>query len=252
MFSPPTTNRLLPTVSVLLLLLAPLAPATSLPLASAAEPPANAPAAKGTDKNETILFDGKSLDRWRIVDKDYYADHGKTYVKEGVIVLEKGMPGTGISVKGETPKMNYELTLSARRDQGDDFFCGITFPIEKDHVTLILGGWGGGTTGISNVDDFSADENETSNFVEFKNGQWYKVRLRVTPTLISAWVDQKQIVNLDPRGKRFSIWFEQEAVRPLGIGAWYTAASLKDIRLRRLDPPEQSKPGEKPAEPAPK
>ena len=38
----------------------------------------------------------------------------------------------------------------------------------------------GGVVGLSSIGGFDASENETTQFVEFKNGQWYKIRLRVT------------------------------------------------------------------------
>jgi hypothetical protein len=130
--------------------------------------------------------------------------------------------------------MNYEISLEARRTEGSDFFCGMTFPVEKKHCTLICGGWGGGTTGLSNVNGFSADENETTGYTEFENGRWYKVRLRVTPEKIAAWIDDKQIVDLKLKDKRFNIWWEQEPLRPFGIGNWYSSSELRNITLTRL------------------
>ena len=38
--------------------------------------------------------------------------------------------------------MDYELRLEAKRVEGGDFFCGLTFPVGKEYCTLILGGWG--------------------------------------------------------------------------------------------------------------
>jgi hypothetical protein len=180
------------------------------------------------------LFDGKSLNGWKIASENAYQEPGKVEVKEGVIVLPKGRISTGVVAAGDFPTMNYEVTLEARRTEGSDFFCGMTFPIDKSHCTLILGGWGGGTTGLSNVNGFSADENETTGYTEFENGRWYKVRLRVTPENIAAWIDEKQIVDLKSKEKRFNIWWEQEPLRPFGIGNWYTSSELRNITLTRL------------------
>jgi hypothetical protein len=130
--------------------------------------------------------------------------------------------------------MNYEVALEARRTDGSDFFCGMTFPINKAHCTFICGGWGGGTTGLSNINGFSADENGTTGYTEFEKNRWYKIRLRVTPEKIAAWIDDKQIIDLELKDQKFSIWWEQEPLRPFGIGNWYTATELRGVTLTRL------------------
>lgn len=182
------------------------------------------------------IFNGKNLKGWRIADKNTYEKPGKVHVKDGAVVLEKGRVSTGIVyAKKDFPRMNYEVSLEARRTAGSDFFCGMTFPVGKSYCTLICGGWGGGTTGLSNVNNFAADENETTGFKEFKEGQWYKIRLRVTEGRIQAWIDKEKIVDLDAKGKKFDIWWEQEPLRPFGIGNWYTSSELRKITLTRLD-----------------
>jgi hypothetical protein len=181
------------------------------------------------------LFNGKNLEGWRVVEKFVYEKHGKVEVATGEIVLGKGQPATGISYARRLPRMDYEISLEAKRIEGNDFFCGITFPVgEKDYLTLILGGWGGGTTGLSNLDGFSADENDTSDFVDFNQNQWYAIRLRVTNDKIEAWVDKEKIVEVKTKDRMLSIWWEQEPVRPLGIANWYTKSAVRKICLKRL------------------
>lgn len=182
-----------------------------------------------------ILFNGRNLDGWRTVDQFSFEEHGSVVVQGGEIILSAGQPATGIAWKGKLPTDNYELTLEARRLEGDDFFCGLTFPVGKEFCTLILGGWGGKATGLSNVDDASAIENDTTSSVDFEQSRWYKVRLKVTPAKIEAWVDKEQIVDQKRADHRFSIWWEQEPARPLGIVSWNTKASLKNVQLRALD-----------------
>ena len=182
----------------------------------------------------TAIFDGKSLEGWKVIDKFVFKRHGKVSVKEGEMILEKGGAGTGIVWQGKMPRINYEIRLEAKRIEGSDFFCGLTFPVNDDYCTLILGGWGGGATGLSNLDDFAAIENQTSNFVEFKNGQYYPIRLRVSGKKIEAWVADKKIVDVDHTEHRLSIWWEQEPARPLGIATWYTSAAFKKVELERL------------------
>ena len=128
--------------------------------------------------------------------------------------------------------MGYEVSLDAARLDGDDFFCGMTFPVGESYLTLILGGWGGGVTGISNLDNLPAVENETTDYTDFKKGQWYHVRVRVTAEKVEAWIDKKQIVDVETKDRKLSIWWEQEPVRPFGIASWYTTSSLKNIQLK--------------------
>ena len=181
------------------------------------------------------LFDGKTLEGWRAADKNAYEKPGKLEVKEGAIVMQKGRIATGVVyAKKDFPTTNYEVLLEARRTDGSDFFCGITFPVGKQHCSFICGGWGGSTTGLSNVDNFAADENDTTGFIEFKNGRWYKIRLRVTDEKIEAWIDKEKLVDLERKDKKFDIWWEQEPLKPFGIGNWYTASELRNITLTRL------------------
>ena len=57
---------------------------------------------------------------------------------------------------------DYEVTLEAMRVDGNDFFCGMTFPAGKDPCTLIVGGWGGTVVGLSSINGMDASENETT------------------------------------------------------------------------------------------
>jgi hypothetical protein len=183
---------------------------------------------------EIKIFDGKSLQNWRTIDKFDFKEHGQVSVKDGVIRLASGQPATGISWKKEIPKSNYQISLVGRRVEGNDFFCGLTFPVKDQFCTLILGGWGGQVVGLSNVDGNSAVENETTRSVEFKNGQWYRIKLKVTDDALRVWLDDDEVISLETQDHKFSVWWEQEPARPLGIVTWYTTAELKDLKMHRL------------------
>lgn len=185
------------------------------------------------------LFNGKDLSGWRVIDEFDFENHGKVEVVEGEIILAAGRPASGIAYTKKLPRINYELSLEAKRIEGDDFFCGLTFPVGEEYCTLIVGGWGGGVTGLSNVDTMSAVENETTGYVEFERGRWYTIRLRVTDKAISAWIDKEQIVDTKTEGRKFSIWWEQEPARPLGIATWNTKAALRNVHLQRIKAPQQ-------------
>ncbi|OHB67265.1 MAG: hypothetical protein A2V70_12315 [Planctomycetes bacterium RBG_13_63_9] len=192
------------------------------------------------------LFDGKKLGQWKVTEDFDFRRHGKVEVVDGTLVLGKGRPGTAVRYTGKLPTIDYELALEAMRVEGEDFFCGLTFPIGKSPCTLIVGGWGGPVVGLSNVDGEPAVENETTVYREFKKGRWYTIRLRVTKAKVEAWIDKEKIIDLPTKDRKFTIWFEQESVLPMGIATWETTGALRNIRVqtigrRPVPKPEQRK-----------
>jgi sugar phosphate isomerase/epimerase len=178
------------------------------------------------------LFDGKSLKGWKVTE---FGGRGEVTVTDGAIVLETGNDITGVNAAVDIPKTNYEVALEAKRVQGGDFFCGLTFPVNKNCVTLVVGGWGGSMVGISSIDGMDASENETSFTRKFENGQWYKIRVRVTPEKLQAWIDDEQVANLELEGRKLSMRAgEIEMSEPFGIASFRTKAALRDIKIRRL------------------
>ncbi len=178
------------------------------------------------------LFDGKTLKGWRILDKIDFDRHGKVEVKNGELILGTGEPMTGISWTGAFPRINYEVSLEARRIEGDDFFCGMTFPVGKTYCSLILGGWGGTVTGLSCIDGYSADENETTGFFDFKRNRWYKIRLRVTDGKIEAWLDKEKIVDVKTQGRKIDLRWEMETMPPFGFATYCTTGGLRNLVLK--------------------
>lgn len=176
------------------------------------------------------------LKHWRLVEDVWFDTHGKVYEKDGAIIIGAGKPASGISWLGPVLRNNYEIVLEAMRVEGSDFFCGLTFPVDESYCTLILGGWGGWTVGLSNVDSMHAAENETTRNILFKNKQWYVVKVRVTDDRIQVWLDDELEIDLPREGRRFDIWAEQEPVRPLGIATWYTTGAIRNFKLRRVKP----------------
>ena len=196
----------------------------------AAEPPKSAAKEKWQS-----LFDGKKLGKWEIAKTFDFQAHGPITVADGAITIKPGSPAGGIRWGGKMPTVDYEVSLEAKRTEGRDFFCGMTFPIKKSHCTLIIGGWGGSIIGLSNIDGAAAAENRSCTVGEFKTGQWYKIRLRVTSTKIEVWIDRKKVIDQPTAGHKFTIWWEQEPLRPLGIATWETGSAIKNIRLRVLE-----------------
>ncbi|MHC4242743.1 MAG: 3-keto-disaccharide hydrolase [Planctomycetota bacterium] len=181
--------------------------------------------------SEISLFDGKTMGQWAITD---FGGQGNVYVKDGAIYLEMGNDMTGINWTGPVVRMYYEISLEAKRVTGSDFFCGLTFPVGENPCSLILGGWGGEVCGLSNLDYYDAANNETTRIIQFENGKWYHVRLRVTPDKIEAWLDDEKLVDVVTTDRKIDIRPEVDLSKPLGIATWQTAGAVRNIRVKTL------------------
>jgi len=177
------------------------------------------------------LFDGISLGQW---EQTSFGGEGPVRVTDGAIVLDMGDPLTGVTWAGDALPASYELELDAARWAGNDFFCGLTFPVGQSSCSLILGGWGGTTVGLSNIDGRDASENETTREIRFEDRRWYRVRVSVTASHIRAWLDEAPIVEVALAGRRIGIRPEVDPSRPLGVASYRTRAALRRLRLRRL------------------
>jgi hypothetical protein len=182
-------------------------------------------------QDSTILFDGKTLDRWEIIE---YEGHGDVYVADSSIIISKGEVISGIRWKEDFPKTNYEVTLYARRVDGNDFFCGLTFPVKDSFLTLVLGGWGGSLSGLSCIDGADAAHNLTQTNFYFGKGWWWAVRLRVTDEKVEAWIEQEKFVDFTIGDSQLSLRSEVESSVPLGITTYQTTGAIRDIKLRIL------------------
>jgi Domain of Unknown Function (DUF1080) len=191
----------------------------------------------GDAPKERKLFDGKTLKGWK--EADFYGN-GKAHVKDGAVILEKGKQMTGITYAGKDfPKVDYEVTLEGKKIEGSDFFCTTTFPVGDSFCSLVVGGWGGEVVGLSSVDSADASTNETRSDIEFAKDKWYRIRIRVTAKRIQAWIDKKNVVDLETADRRLSIRIECNVCKPFGVATYKTTAAVRDIRVRALTAAEK-------------
>jgi hypothetical protein len=190
------------------------------------------------EAKEVVLFDGKSLDQWEMVDIG-----GSGYVElnedRGEMIIQQGDSLSGAIYKkaAELVFDRYEITLEAKRTAGVDFFCGLTFPVGKvgTCATLILGGWGGSVTGISSIDGMDASNNATGTYQRYEDDKWYAVKLQVTPENLSAWIDGKQVVDIDIVGRKLSLRpGPMESYAPLSLTTYNTAAAIRKVKFKPL------------------
>jgi hypothetical protein len=180
------------------------------------------------------LFDGTTLKGWKPAD---YVGSGPVDVKDGSILLSKGEPLTGIVWDGGTlPLTGYEIELEAKRVDGEDFFCALTFPVGDHPCTLVCGGWGGSVVGLSNVDGYDASENPTTTSMDFEDSRWYRIRVRVTEDRIRSWIDERRVVDLARKAHQFSVRLEMDFCVPMGIATYSTTGVIRNIRLRDVVP----------------
>jgi|GEM_PF-1177648 len=188
------------------------------------------------------LFDGESHEGWSI---PVYGGDGEVDVQNGNFVIGRGALMTGIRYEKEFPKVNYEIQYEARRVQGYDFFAACTFPVKDSFCTFINGGWGGGTTGLSNVDGYDASENPSSLYFNYLDNVWYRFRIRVTEDRIQVWItpqdkegnwgEERSVINLNMEDKEVSTRLEVEKYKPLAFTTWATEGHLQNIQYRVIE-----------------
>ena len=180
------------------------------------------------------LLPKDGIEGWEVTN---FGGEGEVENKGGSLMLGRGEPLTGITRLGKDfPLENYELRWSAQRAEGSDFFAGITFPVGKEHCSFICGGWGGGLVGISSINGNDASENETSSYRLFKNGEWYRFKIRVDTKNITVWLNDEQILEIERENRKFSVRAEVMRSRPLGYCVFQSKVLIKDWEYRTVQP----------------
>ena len=183
-------------------------------------------------KAGTSMIDQDSLGKWKPTD---FAGKDEVTVENGVLKIGMGIELNGVNWTGELPTGDYEISFEGRRVQGNDFFCGLTFPVKGKHATLVLGGWGGALVGISSLDNLDASENETGDVYIFEDGQWYAVKLQVYADRVKVSINDKEQINVSLENREVAMRpGEIEQSAPLGIATWMTGSEIRNMRMRSL------------------
>jgi len=177
------------------------------------------------------LFNGNDLGKWEVTN---YGTQGNIYVEDGTIIFGVGDGLTGITYTDSVPNDNYEISLQAKKINGTDFFCGLTFPVKDNYATLIVGGWGGALVGISNIDGKDASENDYKVYRNFETGQWYRISVKVNNERIVASIDEEELISINFNDHQIDIRSDIVLSTPLGIAAWNTKAAIQEINLTPL------------------
>ncbi|MEI6872982.1 MAG: DUF1080 domain-containing protein [Verrucomicrobiota bacterium] len=188
--------------------------------------------------SEQSLFNGKDFGDWK---QSEFGGSGEVYIEDGLVLVDQGEELSGFHWTQSFPVVNYEFEVQAQRRSGLDFFCGLTFPVVSKHVSLILGGWGGATCGVSSINGLDDSKNETTFQRNFSDRRWYTVRVRVEADRLRAWLDGERIVDLDTRGKALDLRAgEIEGSKPLGLATFRTGAAFRGMKLRQFSAAERT------------
>jgi len=180
------------------------------------------------------LIPEEGLDGWEL--SDFYGN-GQVTRQGELTVFTEGKPLTGITYAGKEkfPINNFEIELEARRTRGNDFLCGLTFPVGKGFCTLIAGGWGGSLVGLSSIDGSDASENATTTSHDFKNDQWYRFRVAVDDEFVRCWIDKEQCITQERENHEFTTRIEVYASQPLGFCVFQSRVEVRNFRWRPLE-----------------
>ena len=179
------------------------------------------------------LLEKDSLKGWEMTN---FGGEGTAELNNGVLRLERGEPLTGINmITKNFPKENFEMRWKASREDGSDFFAGVTFPVGDEFCSLICGGWGGGLIGLSSINGNDASENETTGFHQFKNKQWYAFRVRVDKKHITVWIDEKETIQVERENNKFSLRGEVFKSKPVGYCVFQSIVDIKEWEYQTVE-----------------
>lgn len=160
-----------------------------------------------------------------------------SFPSPGVLRLQWGESLSAAKWTGPPVKPPFEMELDARRIDGTDFFCGLTFPARAsgECVTWVVGGWGGSLVGLSSIDGKDASENETTLHRAFEKQRWYRLRLKCSGERIEAWIDGERAIDFPTAGRVLSLRPGPiDACAPFGLATWQTTGEFRGLRWRPL------------------
>lgn len=164
-----------------------------------------------------------------------FGGEGLARIEGNALVLDSGVPLSGVTWLGELPRTPYVLEAEFTKRFGSDFPCALTFPVRDAHLTLVLGGWGGTVCGLSSLDGLDAARNDTRFIRDFPAGHRTRVRLEVDDTLVVLTLDGEEVLRTSLTGRELGLRPEMLPSRPLGVAAFATAVEFHTLRWTNRD-----------------
>ena len=181
------------------------------------------------------LYDGSDLSSWEL---GVYGESDEYEVLEDGVVIPQTAALAGMTFRGGLPTVPYRLSVEATRLYGADFFLGVTFPVADDHLTLVLGGWGGMVSGLSSLDGIDASRNATRTLRHFPNGRRHEIAIEVTESAVRVRVDGEAFLSTSLEGREVGLRVDVEPSAPLGIATYATSTQLHRVQVLELRPGE--------------
>ena len=180
-----------------------------------------------------VLFDGEDLSSWKAGVFGEFAEFER--VEDGV-VIPQGVPLAGLTYQGAPPAPPFEAEFDVTKEYGADFFLAVTFPVRGEHLTLVLGGWGGVVCGLSCLDGEDASGNDTRTLRNFPDGTRYRVSLSVTDDRVQVGLDGEPLIDADLTGRELELRPEVDPSVPFGVATFATQTVLHGVKVRQVGP----------------
>lgn len=180
-----------------------------------------------------VLFDGRDLSAWKA---GVFGEFPEFDLAEDGVVIPQGVPLAGLTYQGTPPTPPFEAVFDVTKEFGADFFFSVTFPVRGEHLTLVLGGWGGVVCGLSCLDGEDASGNDTRTLKNFPDGSRYRVTLAVTDERVRVGLDGEPLIDADLRGRELELRPEVDPSVPFGVATFATQSILHGVSVRQLDP----------------
>ena len=128
---------------------------------------------------------------------NYKFGKGKWTIKNGIISQSTQTTECVAICPEEFNATSYDLTLKARKKDGDEGFLIIFDYFNEDNFKwLNLGGWGNTLHGIETTMAASKSTTKTATGT-IEKGRWYDIRIEVRDTQVRAFVDGQLIHNIE-------------------------------------------------------
>ena len=178
------------------------------------------------------LFKDPELKNWEPIE---FGETNRHEIKTDSIRVEQGYQLTGVRFTGDLPTSNYQMELEAIKGTGTDFFCCLTFPVQDQFCSLVVGGWGGTVTGISCIDAKDASDNQTTSFRKYEMNKPYLINVTVTDDKLQCRIDDELVVDLALKGVKLSLRTDVDQCKPLSLCSFATGATWNNFRIQRLE-----------------
>ena len=195
------------------------------------------PPTEWTTGKPIALLDGNSTRGWAASE----AHRCKASVKDATLHMEAGTTWGVVTSTRTLPKANYELAFEAMRVEGTGDMATVVFAVGPCRCAFRVGADDSKVAWLSNVDGSAS---RVAGAPGLDNGQWHKVRLRVTDAKVEAWVGDHQVVDQPRIGHSFEL-AGVEGVAPLSLCSKAMKVAWRNIVLLPLAPSATQDVGER-------